>query len=187
MVRSEGCSRCFERLPWRAVDPRLSLRLLSVSYPAISFAAASRSYSMGSVMTRNTARKRLAVIGGGASGSVALEEALEKGLEAQLFEARDEVGGAWALSEDPGACLVSFDADGQATLQAPGEGSAGPPSPTPMYPGLKTNVPSTLMEYRARPFPPTVVCLASQGTVTLSASSVGASACFFYSTRCRIT
>lgn len=112
---------------------------------------------MGSA-TSTTAPKRVAVIGGGASGLVSLEEALEKGLEAQLFEARDEVGGAWILSEDPGACLVSFDADGNATLQAPGENSAGSPPATPMYPGLHTNVPSTLMEYRARPFPPTVVC-----------------------------
>ncbi|ORY61920.1 hypothetical protein BCR35DRAFT_309005 [Leucosporidium creatinivorum] len=110
---------------------------------------------MGSAPS-TTADKRVAIIGGGASGLVALEEALEKGLDAQLYEAREEVGGAWLLSENPGPCLTTFDSDGLAMLKAPDEDSDGPPPPTPMYPSLKTNVPSTLMEYRSRPFPPTV-------------------------------
>ena len=78
------------------------------------------------------------IIGGGASGIIALEEMLDLGLNAVLFEARAEVGGAWLLSDDAGPCEVVFDGD-EATLKSPTErtGQAdgireGPPPPTPV-------------------------------------------------------
>lgn len=80
---------------------------------------------------------------------------------ATLYEAREDVGGAWLLSEDAGECNVSFDEQGDVQLKSPEEDGDGPPPPTSMYPSLHTNVPSTLMEYRGRPFASTVVrCLA---------------------------
>lgn len=115
---------------------------------------------MGSHTSPKSTTKRVCIIGGGASGITALSQALEAGLDAVLYEARSELGGAWLLSDEAGPCIVTFEGD-EATVKAPGEttaeGAEGVVVNTPMYPSLRTNVPTSLMEYRGHRFPPSVV------------------------------
>ena len=77
---------------------------------------------------------RVAIIGAGAGGLVAARTFLRSATAAAtavsvtLFEKSDRVGGIW--NYDP---------------------TADPP--TPMYAGLRTNLPKELMQYRSFPFP----------------------------------
>lgn len=97
--------------------------------------------------------KRALVIGAGSSGLTALSQFRAAGLDAVAYEARGEVGGAWNYDEDPGACVVSFEASGRCVVRAPGERDARRMPLSPMYDSLRTNVPTTLMAYREHPFP----------------------------------
>ncbi|GAA5971289.1 hypothetical protein JCM8115_005495 [Rhodotorula mucilaginosa] len=103
-------------------------------------------------------KRRALIIGAGASGLAAVQQALEAGLEPVCFEARSSVGGIWQFDEHAGPCEVSFDPEGSARLRVPGEGQIGvPPAPNPVYNGLRTNTPTPLMQYRGGPrFPPSV-------------------------------
>ncbi|KAJ3355016.1 hypothetical protein HDU83_004187 [Entophlyctis luteolus] len=91
--------------------------------------------------------RTVAIIGCGASGVAALQQARECGLDATVFEARDRAGGAWIVDDDPGPCDVTFDADGVAALSSPNALAS------PMYESLRTNVPTILMQYNGRSFP----------------------------------
>lgn len=87
-------------------------------------------------------KRRALIIGAGASGLAAIQQALEAGLEPVCFEARSSVGGIWQFDEKAGPrAEVSFDSEGSARLGVPGEGQVGvPPAPNPVYNGLRTNV-----------------------------------------------
>ncbi|GAA5978123.1 hypothetical protein JCM10908_004237 [Rhodotorula pacifica] len=105
-------------------------------------------------------KRRALIIGAGASGLAAIQQALEAGLEPVCIEARSTVGGTWHFDETPGLCEVSFDSEGSAHLRVPGEGKVGvPPAPNPIYHGLRTNTPTPLMQYRGGPIFPTSVGL----------------------------
>lgn len=47
-------------------------------------------------------KKRVAIIGAGASGLTALKNALEYGFEADCFEKSENIGGLWCFK--PGTC-----------------------------------------------------------------------------------
>ncbi|GAA5881975.1 hypothetical protein JCM3774_002558 [Rhodotorula dairenensis] len=100
-------------------------------------------------------RKRTAlVIGAGSSGLAAVQQALEAGLEPWCCEANPGVGGAWRFDPDPGDAEWHFAPDGQASVQSPHENHhTGAPPPSPMYASLRTNVPTTLMNFRGTHFP----------------------------------
>ncbi|BGP22800.1 flavin dependent monooxygenase [Rhodotorula toruloides] len=109
---------------------------------------------------------RCLVVGAGSSGLAACEQATEAGIDVVCLEARAGVGGAWRYEDDPGKCSVQFDDDGWATVTSPGESDErGAPPPTPMYSSLRTNVPTSLMQFRDRPFPPTVGLFCSHNQV----------------------
>lgn len=93
-------------------------------------------------------KRRALIIGAGASGLAAIQQALEAGLEPVCFEARSTVGGIWQYDEHPGPCEVSFDAGGNAHMRVPGDGEVGvPPAPNPVYNGLRTNVGASWAEW----------------------------------------
>lgn len=109
---------------------------------------------------------RCLIVGAGSSGLAAAREALKVNIEPVVYEARQGSGGAWRFDPDPGQCTVTFNRDGWATFANPQESDhAGPWPPSPMYDGLRTNVPTTLMQYRASPFDPTVPLFASHEQV----------------------
>jgi cation diffusion facilitator CzcD-associated flavoprotein CzcO len=72
--------------------------------------------------------KRVAVIGAGAAGLAATSYLLEEGLEVTLLEERGELGGVWTNTDT-------------AT------------HPNPIYDGLETNVPRTLMTFTDHKWP----------------------------------
>ncbi|KAJ7488166.1 hypothetical protein FB451DRAFT_1126537 [Mycena latifolia] len=80
----------------------------------------------------NARPKRVLVIGGGASGLVALRNLRERGDfdEVQLVERRDDVGGVWYLDD---------------------ETKPGPRWPSPAYPGLIGNVLPEFLSFSAFP------------------------------------
>ncbi|XP_040262949.1 flavin-containing monooxygenase 5-like isoform X2 [Bufo bufo] len=53
-------------------------------------------------------RKKVAVIGAGASGLVAIKCCLEEGLEPTCFERTDDIGGLWRFDEKPEASRASI-------------------------------------------------------------------------------
>ncbi|BGP37929.1 monooxygenase [Rhodotorula kratochvilovae] len=102
-------------------------------------------------------RRRVLIIGAGSSGLAAIQQSLQAGLEPVCFEARAGVGGAWRYDANPGDAELSWTDDGWCAISSPGEATyAGRPPPSPMYSSLRTNVPTSLMNFRGRPFPPTV-------------------------------
>ncbi|KAI1500021.1 flavin-binding monooxygenase-like family protein [Biscogniauxia marginata] len=52
-------------------------------------------------MATEEVKKRVAIIGAGIGGLVSLKECLAEGLEAEIFEARPEIGGQWAYQAVP--------------------------------------------------------------------------------------
>ncbi|GAA5957607.1 hypothetical protein JCM3765_001453 [Sporobolomyces pararoseus] len=106
------------------------------------------------------------IVGAGSSGIAAAKEALKVGIQPVIYEAREGSGGAWRFDKDPGPCKVEFNRYGWATFSNPGESDfAGPSPPSPMYDGLKTNVPSSLMQYRGTSFRPEVSLFCSHDQV----------------------
>ncbi|KAM0755374.1 FAD/NAD(P)-binding domain-containing protein [Meredithblackwellia eburnea MCA 4105] len=99
--------------------------------------------------------KTALVIGAGSSGLSALDQLSKQGINVTAYEARTEVGGQWNYDDKPGAATFSFDEATGACTVVGGEGQLGVPR-TAMYPGLKTNVPTTLMAYRGVQFGPAV-------------------------------
>ncbi|GAA6058243.1 hypothetical protein JCM3770_007431 [Rhodotorula araucariae] len=102
-------------------------------------------------------RRRILVIGAGSSGLAAIQQSLAAGLDPVCFEARPGVGGAWRYDPDPGEATLAWTSDGSCSIASPSEESyTGTPPPSPMYSSLRTNVPTSLMNFRGRPFPPNV-------------------------------
>ncbi|KAI0602653.1 flavin-binding monooxygenase-like family protein [Biscogniauxia sp. FL1348] len=70
-------------------------------------------------MATQDIKKKVAIIGAGIGGLVSLKECLAEGLEAEVFEARSEIGGQWAYQAVPepaeGAQLQSSMYDGVTT------------------------------------------------------------------------
>ncbi|WVQ83422.1 hypothetical protein IAT38_005563 [Cryptococcus sp. DSM 104549] len=104
---------------------------------------------------------RVAVIGAGSSGLAHLQQLQEAwardGVKSKLelvgFEGNEDVGGVWLADEEPKRSL---------TTHLPGEGGKAEEvysyayeseNPSPMYQGMRTNIPSTLMAYRGFEFP----------------------------------
>jgi len=117
-------------------------------------------------------RSRVLVVGAGSSGLAAVQQSLHAGLEPTCIEARPGVGGAWRYDPEPGTPTARWTDDGWLALESLHEStSAGPPPPSPMYSSLRTNVPTSLMQYRGRPFPPSVVRPRSTSSFSGAASS----------------
>ncbi|SCV66987.1 BQ2448_5633 [Microbotryum intermedium] len=93
-------------------------------------------------------RKKVCIIGGGASGLSLLPLALQQDLVPTLYEARESTGGAWVFDPEPGRPRFHFHPEGLLDTII---GSKGDDF-TPMYPGLRANVPISLMQYRGQPF-----------------------------------
>ncbi|WRT65333.1 uncharacterized protein IL334_002276 [Kwoniella shivajii] len=111
--------------------------------------------------------KRIAVIGAGASGLTQIQQLLEiwqreevnTDLEVVGFEVKDDVGGVWLTDDSPKKSIISHlplsskspsrEIGIQETFSYPPEGS----NPSPMYEGLRTNLPHDLMAFRGHPFP----------------------------------
>ncbi|GAA94273.1 uncharacterized protein L969DRAFT_55241 [Mixia osmundae IAM 14324] len=91
---------------------------------------------------------RVCVIGCGASGIAAIRQFKAAGFSVTAYEARSSPGGAWILDRDPGPCKISFDAAGRAVAR----GSSISLPATPMYPGLRSNLPKDLMSFRTQRF-----------------------------------
>ncbi|MBW0491967.1 hypothetical protein O181_031682 [Austropuccinia psidii MF-1] len=90
------------------------------------------------------------VIGAGASGIAALEQLTKhSSFKVVCFELRLEFGGVWSLdgSRKCDEFHVNFDQLGRPFVQGL------PLDSTPLYDGLRTNVPTELMAYRNKPFP----------------------------------
>jgi len=86
----------------------------------------------------NLNAKRVAVIGAGAAGLVAVRECLREGLGVVCYESADEVGGVWdyhpEAEDDPLGLQPSKRVHGS------------------LYANLRTNLPTELMAYRDYPF-----------------------------------
>lgn len=108
-------------------------------------------------MPHSSLKRRVLVIGAGSSGLAAIQQSLEAGLEPVCFEARPGVGGAWRYDPEPGDKILDWDDDGWCSPRCLGEGVVESSLTSPMYRSLRTNVPTSLMQYRGRPFPPTTV------------------------------
>ncbi|WVQ74674.1 hypothetical protein IAR50_004278 [Cryptococcus sp. DSM 104548] len=102
---------------------------------------------------------RVAVIGAGAAGLAQLQQLQEawqrdnvhSKLEVVAFETKEDVGGVWLWD---GALKKSLTAkvsgeDGDQVYSYP----PGTENPSPMYSGLRTNIPAPLMAYRGFEFP----------------------------------
>lgn len=112
---------------------------------------------------------RVCVIGAGAScvslpdprrwrdllsrrGIAAIHELLNFSFDIVCYELRKEAGGAWLYDADPGDSRLAFDHHGHPVVSSSVERDAGY-SPSPMYNGLRTNIPCEGMAYRRKPFP----------------------------------
>ncbi|WVW79900.1 hypothetical protein I302_101870 [Kwoniella bestiolae CBS 10118] len=103
---------------------------------------------------------RIGIIGTGASGLSQIQQLLEiwdqrreditkGGLEVVAFESKDDVGGVWLTDDQPKANIRTHLPSRDETYSYPPEGS----NPSPMYQGLRTNLPHDLMSFRGYPFP----------------------------------
>ncbi|ORX36263.1 hypothetical protein BD324DRAFT_628099 [Kockovaella imperatae] len=96
---------------------------------------------------------RVAVIGAGASGLAQLKQLLDAfarpntpQLDVVVYESQREVGGTWfRSSHDKKKYIRHTDSDGQLFFSPDAE------NPSPMYDGLRTNLPYDLMSYRDFP------------------------------------
>ncbi|RXK41849.1 hypothetical protein M231_00848 [Tremella mesenterica] len=108
-------------------------------------------------------KKRIAVIGLGAAGLCSLKqikdafsrsEVVEREeVEVVGFESNSDVGGVWFSNEKPKSYQKKNhkSENGEETILVyPKKGK----DPSPMYPGLRVNVPSDLMAFREHLFPP---------------------------------
>jgi cation diffusion facilitator CzcD-associated flavoprotein CzcO len=83
--------------------------------------------------------KRVAVIGAGPAGLVAVRELRRAGLEAVAFEADAQLGGTWHYTEDVESDPLGGDLSRRRILSS-------------MYASLRTNLPRDLMAFRDYPF-----------------------------------
>ncbi|KAJ9110945.1 hypothetical protein QFC20_002711 [Naganishia adeliensis] len=100
---------------------------------------------------------RIAIIGTGAAGLAQAKQVLDAfrnseglGVELVVFEARRDVGGVWLEDPEAGEYVVNTDAETNTTRVIPAKPGV---LPSPIYPGLRTNLPKQLMAYRNTPFP----------------------------------
>ncbi|KAJ9112081.1 hypothetical protein QFC22_006380 [Naganishia vaughanmartiniae] len=90
-------------------------------------------------------RKRIAVIGAGAAGLAQAKQVLDAfrthdgvAVELVVFESRTDVGGVWLEDPDAGVYRVNTDPATNTTRIIPAEPGV---LPSPIYPGLRTNLP----------------------------------------------
>ena len=96
----------------------------------------------------------VAIIGAGASGLAQLKQLIDafsrpnvkSRLKVTVFEKRDQVGGVWYRQQGTKPYETSVGGDGQMYIYPPtGD------DPSPMYDGLRTNLPYDLMSFRDLP------------------------------------
>lgn len=124
---------------------------------------------------------KIAVIGAGSAGLVMAKEIIEasknckRAIEFTVFERRDDVGGIWQFDEIVQPGYLAWESD-QGDLRAVGKdvedsrrrlryGWRDRWPPGPMFDGLRTNIPSDLMEYRDVPFDSKTPLFPSRKTV----------------------
>lgn len=101
--------------------------------------------------------KRIAIIGAGSSGIAQAKQVLdafaygksEYKADIVVFEAKEKIGGVWVEQTEPGPQLVRYAKDGTLRCVANGDDD----NPSPIYAGLRTNLPNHLMAFRDYPFP----------------------------------
>ncbi|WWD16875.1 hypothetical protein CI109_101307 [Kwoniella shandongensis] len=115
-------------------------------------------YDLPSSSTDTT---RIAIVGAGSSGLAQLEQLLEvwardevkTKLEVVVYEAREDVGGVWLADEEqPKPHRLAKVSNSSGPMQV----FSYPPAtqnPSPMYEGLRTNLPNDLMSFRGFKFP----------------------------------
>ncbi|WWC60060.1 uncharacterized protein I303_102623 [Kwoniella dejecticola CBS 10117] len=116
---------------------------------------------------------RIGIIGAGASGLAQLQQLLEiweerkevtgrSKLEVVVYETKDDVGGVWLTDDQPKPNIrthlpsTSSHTKGDETDDSVKDTYSYPPAgenPSPMYQGLRTNLPHDLMAFRGFPFP----------------------------------
>ncbi|KAK6907093.1 hypothetical protein I203_101082 [Kwoniella mangroviensis CBS 8507] len=106
---------------------------------------------------------RVGMIGAGASGLSQIQQLLEiwdqhkdvRGktkLEIVGFESKSDVGGVWLTDDQPKPNIrthLTSKENNEETYSYPPKGT----NPSPMYQGLRTNLPHDLMSFRGYPFP----------------------------------
>ncbi|KAG7548997.1 hypothetical protein FFLO_03110 [Filobasidium floriforme] len=101
--------------------------------------------------------KRIAVIGAGAAGIAQAKEILEAfqhgksefRVDLVVFESRSKIGGVWLEDPEAGEYKLKYDSKGTTRALSTRSGS----TPSPIYAGLRTNLPKQLMTFRNHPFP----------------------------------
>ncbi|KAJ9093065.1 hypothetical protein QFC21_006558 [Naganishia friedmannii] len=105
--------------------------------------------------------RRIAIIGAGAAGLAQAKQVLVDaafpqdgdggdGVELVVFESRNDVGGVWLENPTAGDYVVQSHPETNTTRILPSHAGV---LPSPIYPGLRTNLPKQLMAYRSHPFP----------------------------------
>lgn len=123
---------------------------------------------------------KVAIIGAGSAGLVMAKEIIEasqsfgKAIDFTIFERRNNVGGIWQFDEIVKPGYLAWESE-QADLKPISEnmedarrirfGWKEEWPPGPMFSGLRTNIPSDLMEYRDAPFDPNTHLFPSRETV----------------------
>ncbi|KZV79193.1 FAD/NAD(P)-binding domain-containing protein [Exidia glandulosa HHB12029] len=106
-------------------------------------------------MSRIENVKRVAIVGGGASGLVALKALLEQGVfdEVVLFERREDVGGVWFF--DPKVASEEarrYAQDASTRYPVVLDDGSAPKYPSPAYEGMIGNIAHELISISGRPF-----------------------------------
>lgn len=89
------------------------------------------------------------IIGAGASGIAGLRQLKSTTkFKIRCFEVRSNLGGVWNYKSNPGEINLTFTPEGKPIIHETN------PSITPIYEGLRTNVPVELMSFKDIPFNP---------------------------------
>ncbi|PWN47577.1 FAD/NAD(P)-binding domain-containing protein [Violaceomyces palustris] len=110
--------------------------------------------------------RRVAIIGGGSAGMSMVQQLhqVDPKFRPTIFERRSGFGGIWRYDPEPGDCEIVFDSRGKPRpvfrLRGDGDASVGKEGgtkssfqevrgypPSPMYEGLRTNIPKSLMAF----------------------------------------
>ncbi|EIW66197.1 hypothetical protein TREMEDRAFT_13077, partial [Tremella mesenterica DSM 1558] len=112
---------------------------------------------------------RIAIIGAGASGLTSIKQLIDtfrrvgRSVEVVCYESKEDVGGVW-LSDDVPKKYLRKDIhqnDQDSIIVYPPIGT----DPSPMYHGLRTNLPYDLMAYRDHLFPPDTTTFPDRKTI----------------------
>ncbi|RXK41848.1 hypothetical protein M231_00847 [Tremella mesenterica] len=113
--------------------------------------------------------KRIAIIGAGASGLTSIKQLIDtfqrvgRSVDVVCYESKEDVGGVW-LSDDVPKKYLRKDIhqnDQDSIIVYPPIGT----DPSPMYHGLRTNLPYDLMAYRDHLFPPDTTTFPDRKTI----------------------